>query len=221
MLRHLALHAPGLAPSPLSASLDAVPPSIVMSVLPGGPVPPDQLDGLALAIARLWAVPVAGLPAVCEWRDDLRFGRMLVDGPRPSGGVLAAAYDAAVAWWSGPDPALLRTRPRELVLGHRDPNLANYLWDGRQVRIVDFEDATISDPATELAIFAEHLATRPVALEPFAAHFDVDPRRYLAARRLWAMFWLRLLLPGGPAARRNPPGTAERQAERVLGLLQR
>jgi hypothetical protein len=35
------------------------------------------------------------------------------------------------------------------------------------------------------------------------------------------MFWLHLLLPGGPAERRNPPGTAERQAERVLGLLSR
>jgi thiamine kinase-like enzyme len=108
-----------------------------------------------------------------------------------------------------------------LVLGHRDPNLANYLWDGSDVRIVDFEDSAISDPATELAIFAEHLATRSVDVETFAQRFDVDPERYLAARRLWAMFWLHLLLPGGPAERRNPPGTAERQAERVLGLLSR
>jgi hypothetical protein len=33
------------------------------------------------------------------------------------------------------------------------------------------------------------------------------------------MLWLRLLLPGGPGARRNPPGTAERQAVRLLALL--
>lgn len=190
-----------------------------MSVVPGSPVPPGEVDGLAAAIARLWAVPVAGLPAVCAWRDDLRFGCQLVSGARPAGGVLAAAYDAAVAWWSGPDPALLRALPGVLVLGHRDPNLANYLWDGSEVRIVDFEDATVSDPATELAIFAEHLATRAVPLESFAARFDVDPSRYLAARRLWAMFWLHLLLPGGPAESRNPPGTAVRQAERVLRLL--
>jgi aminoglycoside phosphotransferase (APT) family kinase protein len=192
-----------------------------MSVVPDEPVPPGRDDALAVAISRLWSVPVTGLPAVCRWVDDLRFGRLLVDGPRPSGGVLAAAYDAAVAWWSGSDPALLRTRPDVLVLGHRDPNLANYLWDGSDVRIVDFEDSAISDPATELAIFAEHLATRSVDVETFAQRFDVDPERYLAARRLWAMFWLHLLLPGGPAERRNPPGTAERQAERVLGLLSR
>ncbi|MBM7791244.1 phosphotransferase [Tenggerimyces flavus] len=221
VLRHLALHSPGLAPLPLSASLETVPPEVVMAVIPGSPVPPSQLDALASALTRLWAVPIAGLPAVCAWVDDLRFGRMLVDGPRPSCGVTASAYDAAVEWWTGPDPALLRTRPDALVLGHRDPNLANYLWDGSRVRIVDFEDATISDPATELAIFAEHLATREVPLEEFAARFDVDSSRYLAARRLWAMFWLRLLLPGGPAEPRNPPGTADRQAERVLTLLQR
>jgi hypothetical protein len=35
------------------------------------------------------------------------------------------------------------------------------------------------------------------------------------------MFWLRLLLPGGPSAGRNPPGTAERQAQRLVELLGR
>jgi aminoglycoside phosphotransferase (APT) family kinase protein len=105
------------------------------------------------------------------------------------------------------------------VLGHRDPNLANYLWDGHRVRIVDFEDAAVSDPATELAILTEHLSLREVDTEAFCARFDVDRRRLYAARRVWAMFWLRLLLPGGPAARRNPPGTADSQARRLLGLL--
>jgi hypothetical protein len=33
-----------------------------------------------------------------------------------------------------------------------------------------------------------------------------------------AAHWLLLLLPGGPAARRNPPGTLEAQAERILTL---
>jgi hypothetical protein len=42
---------------------------------------------------------------------------------------------------------------------------------------------------------------------------------FRASRRLWAMFWLRLLLPGGPGERRNPPGTADTQAQRLLELL--
>lgn len=36
---------------------------------------------------------------------------------------------------------------------------------------------------------------------------------------MWAMFWLRLLSPGGPGEGRNPPGTAEAQARRLLELL--
>ena len=33
------------------------------------------------------------------------------------------------------------------------------------------------------------------------------------------LFWLLLLLPGSPASTRNPPGTLERQADRLLGLI--
>jgi hypothetical protein len=46
-------------------------------------------------------------------------------------------------------------------------------------------------------------------------------RGYLVFR--WAiraaLFWLMLLLPGSPAHHRNPPGTLERQAARLLLLL--
>jgi hypothetical protein len=39
-------------------------------------------------------------------------------------------------------------------------------------------------------------------------------------RRLSALFWLMMLLPGSPAHDRNPPGTLERQATRLLLLLE-
>jgi hypothetical protein len=87
------------------------------------------------------------------------------------------------------------------------------------VRIVDFEDSAISDPATELAILIEHLGTRELDLTDVCSEIDVDQHRLLAARRVWAMFWLALLLPGGPAAHRNPPGTTQSQALRLLRLL--
>jgi len=38
--------------------------------------------------------------------------------------------------------------------------LANYLWDGHRIRIVDFEDAGRSDVAYELASLVEHLSAR-------------------------------------------------------------
>ena len=64
-LRLLAEHAPRLAPEPISAELDASPPSIVMSLLPGEPLGRRPLEraqehALAIAIGRLWqAVPAA------------------------------------------------------------------------------------------------------------------------------------------------------------------
>jgi hypothetical protein len=45
---------------------------------------------------------------------------------------------------------------------------------------------------------------------------QVKVREY---RRLAALFWLMMLLPGSPAHHRNPPGTLERQAARLLLLL--
>jgi Phosphotransferase enzyme family len=146
-----------------------------------------------------------------------RPARTLTDGPdRPGvfdGGGLRHR-DGLVAW-AGPsrpaDPAAGDRR-----LGHGEANLANYLWDGRRIRIVDFEDAAIADPASELAIVVEHLSARHLDADGLCARFDVDPVR------LRAMFWLRLrrlLLPAGPAEQRNPPGTAATQARRLLDLL--
>jgi aminoglycoside phosphotransferase (APT) family kinase protein len=216
VLQHVHRHDPDLCPRPVA--LEADPPAVTMTTIPGsplsGPLTADQIDALLHSIHRLWAIPFDG-----PWRDDLHFARRLVRLPRPSGALTAQAYDAALAWWDGPDPLLLKQKPSVTVLGHRDPYLANYLWDGSRVRIVDFEDSCLSDPATEVAILLEHLSTRDSGLH--SGLFDVDPLRLLAARRLWAMFWLWRLLPGGPSEHRNPPGTADRQAQRLLDLLVR
>jgi aminoglycoside phosphotransferase (APT) family kinase protein len=216
-LQQIWCHKPGLVPRPLAAALDAQPPYITMSLVRGEPLrgalTPEQTAALTTAITQLWKVPTT--PELGPWADDLAFARNLTNGPRPAAGAAAPAYDAAVTWWDGPDPELLRTRPTATVLGHRDPNLANYLWDGERVRIVDFEDARISDPATEVALLAEHASTRAVDTGRLCERFDVDGRRLLAARRLWAMYWLSLLLGRHALDRTNS------QAERVLALLRR
>ncbi|MDG4823461.1 phosphotransferase [Asanoa sp. WMMD1127] len=221
-LRRIHRDAAGLAPQPVHAALAATPPTVTMTFVPGEPLagrPSDpQLTTLATALHTLWTVGIDG--GVDGWADDLAFGNALrdVDWPNPPREV-AAALAAAARWWDGPDPDLLRERPSRLVLGHRDPNLANYLWDGRRIRIVDFEDARASDPATEVALLAEHLSARDLDFDRLAALFEVDERRLRAARRLWAMFWLALLRPGGPASARNPADSARRQADRLLDLL--
>lgn len=224
VLQHVYRHAPDLVPRPLAADLDADPPTVTMAVLPGEPLggvlTAAQLDALTSAVKRLWAVPHDSRAPIDPWAHDLEFARRLTAGPRPADGLPAAAYDAAIAWWEGPDPDLLRVPPHATVLGHRDPNLSNYLWDGERIRVVDLEDARVCDPATELAILVEHLSARRLDSEEFCARFDVDRARLLASRRLWAMFWLRLLLPGGASEQRNPPGAADAQARRLLDLLQ-
>jgi len=100
-----------------------------------------------------------------------------------------------------------------MVLGQGDCNLANFLWDGRMVRIVDFEDAGLSDRAFELAILVEHISAwsdTSLDAENFLGLFDLtnsEKSRLREFRRLAALFWLILLLPDGPANERNPPGT--------------
>jgi len=143
-------------------------------------------------------------PLVARELAGRRFGESTVD----------KAVAAAVEFLAQPYPVVTET-----VLGHNDPNVANYLWDGEAVRIVDFEDAGSSDRAYELATLVEHLSARGGDWEPFLARFDVDADRLLAGRRTAAALWLHLLLTVEAARRRNPPDAPRLQAERLLDLL--
>ncbi|TMR11201.1 aminoglycoside phosphotransferase [Nonomuraea turkmeniaca] len=112
------------------------------------------------------------------------------------------------------------------VLGMTDGNRANYLWDAGsgEIRIVDWEDSGTSDRAFELAEVTEHISRVDGHLDDdeLLACLDLtaaEAARVHDFRRLIALSWLYMLGPGGPFAARNPPGTLERQAERVLALL--
>lgn len=112
------------------------------------------------------------------------------------------------------------------VFGPGDGNLANYLWDGSHVRIVDFEESGVSDRAFELAEITEHVAGwvdgRPLDVAAFLDRFGlsaVERARLQDCRRLLALVWLFLLSFDDPEHPRNPPGTAGRQAVRLRGLL--
>ena len=236
-LRLLAGFAPGLAPRPISARLDGEPPEIRMSWLPGeplgaGPVSAWQAQALARSLDLLWrSVPpgrLAGLPAgvpnpeafTGQVRQSLAAGRYLGRDP-----VVGRAAAAAATWLEGGATGRPDLAGSVTVFGHGDANLANFLWDGRRVRLVDFEDSGPSDRAFELAILIEHLsAWSDAGLDPggFVSSFELtaaERARLLQFRRLAALFWLLHLRPGGRASRRNPPGTLRRQAERLLALL--
>jgi Ser/Thr protein kinase RdoA (MazF antagonist) len=238
-LRMLAQSGTGLAARPISASLAADPPEIRMSWLPGeplgaGPVSREQAQALTRSLDLLWrsvpAARLAGLPAAQSnpeaFTGQVRQG-LAAGGHRRLGQdrVGRRAAVVAAAWLEGGAISRQTLPGRDAVFGHGDANLANFLWDGRRVRLVDFEDSGPSDRAFELAILVEHLSAWPDAgldSGAFVSSFGLtaaERARLLQFRRLAALFWLLHLRPGGQASRRNPPGTLRRQAERLLTLL--
>ena len=213
-LQLLSRQAPGLTPVPVTRS-DLGQPWVSMTVLPGDPLSgsltPAQLDALGDALSTLWSIDPHDLPPI-DTAALLDRTRTSLAALCTGDGVIA---HAASAWLDTSTELDLR----DPVVAHGDPNLSNYLWDGTRIRIVDFEDAGRGDRTLELANVVEHLSGRATNWSPLVRRFNVDPTRLHTARSLWAAFWLSLIAPGGPSAHRNPPGTAEAQARRLLGLL--
>ncbi|HZX07431.1 aminoglycoside phosphotransferase family protein [Kribbella sp.] len=207
--------APDLAPTPLSSSPPPTP-WLQMTRTPGDPLTAPltsaQLTALGDALETLWSTPSAALDPI-DLTPLVERTRAGLTALSSSGGVIG---QAAGTWLSNEPPDL--TDLPAPVVAHGDPNLTNYLWDGSQVRIIDFEDSGRGDRTVELANLVEHLAWRTTDPTPLVRRFAADPERFHAARRLWSGFWLTLIGPGGPSAHRNPPGTAEAQAHRVLRL---
>ncbi|NUR98616.1 MAG: phosphotransferase, partial [Kribbellaceae bacterium] len=183
---------------------------------PGHPLTPPvsstQLTALGDALETLWSTEPAGLDPI-DLSALMHRTRRGLTALRTVEGVIGLA---ATTWLEN-EPADL-TEPADPVVAHGDPNLTNYLWDGTRIRILDFEDAGRGDLTVELANLTEHLSWRTTNPSPLIARFKPDEDRFQAARLLWAGFWLTLIGPGGPSAQRNPPGTAEAQARRVLRL---
>jgi hypothetical protein len=82
-----------------------------------------------------------------------------------------------------------------------------------------------SDRAFELAILTEHISAwsdAGLAAGEFLSLFDLtsaETARVHDFRCLAALFWLVMLRPGTTSSTRNPPGTQQRQAHRLLQLL--
>ncbi|MDH6580766.1 hypothetical protein P3T29_006460 [Kitasatospora sp. MAP5-34] len=91
--------------------------------------------------------------------------------------------------------------------------------------MVDFEDSGRSDRVYERADIAEHASLwvdSGFDIARFLGLFDLDnaqARRLRECRRLFSLLWLLVLALEDPSSPRNPAGTAERQAQRLLGLL--
>jgi len=236
--------APGLGPEPISAELDAEPPRIVMSRVPGESLglrraTPAQVDAIVAAVERMHrCVPDSVLPAA-DPHDSLadfarRLAAMLAAQSRPTDAmtpVVRAAFDTA-AEFVGSDWATRAASVGELspVFGLCDYNLANLLWDGAAVHIVDFESARGYDRAYDVADLVEHISLRwtlsapspsGIVADDLLDRFDLRPderARVRVYRPVFAAYWLLKLLPDAAPHRRNPPGILEDQASRLLAV---
>lgn len=234
----LAEHAPGRAPRPLARDVEDGAPVLIMERLPGsplggGPASKDQMHALGEALRDVYSVPLAAIEAA-HLRE-----RWL--GPTTILHALKSALDDDCDLSECVEPRRVKTaldaarshlrsavslpEARHGVLGIADLNPANVLWDGRVCRLVDFEDGGLSEPSFELADHAEHIANRltgtfdPELLVDAVGLSTPERMRFEQYRRLWAIFWLLMLLPGRGGFRRNPSGTTEAQAEHVDRLL--
>ncbi len=230
----LARHRPGLAPEPLSCDLTADPPTVTMTRLPGVPLggrpfPGAVIPAMATALQALFtAVPPAELDAVPAGRGlaegVARQRQTLADLPAPV--ELQDLHALATDYLGSTEVARLVTDPVTPCFGRADHNLPNFLLgaDG-VVRLVDFEDSGRTDRAMELAALVEHLASRAVPDRQWARLLDeltltpAELARFTQVRRVEAIFWFGLLLPGGAAVARNPPGTLAGQANRLRALF--
>lgn len=226
----LAEFVPGLSPTPIRAELQADPPVIEMSRLPGvplstGPLSGAHADALALALTRLWdRVPAMRMQAVGFMPSPLAFADQvrLLCAEIPGTDLLVRRAHLAGADWLASGP-LERPAAAEVIFGQGDPNLSNFLWDGVQIRIVDFEDCGPSDRAFELAILVEHRSAWSDAgldADGFLARFDLavaELERLREFRRLAALFWLLRLCRRGE--RGAEVELLHRQARRLLALL--
>lgn len=235
-LNLLAQYAPDLAPLPLEADLHAEPPVIVMSRLDGAPlrgqaVTPEQIEAMAEAITTLHdSVPesvLAGM-ALSPWNPSVAVAkaqRLRAEEPYLGDAPLVLrAFALGTEWLDSHPVDELVAEEVTPVLGLSDGNLANYLWDGKRIRMVDWEDSGRGDRAFELAEVIEHISRFDGAFEGPALlrHLELpaaEMSRLHEMRRLLAFTWLCTLGPNGLFSERNPVGSLERQAGRLLSLL--
>ncbi|MEV0281162.1 phosphotransferase [Streptomyces sp. NPDC050610] len=232
----LAAYAPGLAPAPRHVDFAAAEPVVVMERVPGEPMRGEPLSGrqlraMSAAAGELYAaVPedvLAEVP-VRPGRQQHLIAQIHAWAPRIRprvGSEAGEAMDRGLEWLARSGMERAGGPDVPMVFGPGDGNLANYLWDGTRVRIVDFEDSGRSDRPFELAEISEHVAGwagPPLDVGAFLDLFDLNAAeraRLPECRRLLALVWLFLLSFDDPRHPRNPPGTAERQAARLSRLL--
>ncbi|MEU7861162.1 phosphotransferase [Nonomuraea sp. NPDC049141] len=218
-------YAPGLAPAPVTADLAADPPTVVMSRLGGAAVQEPIRGHLANALAEAVTRVQQAVPQPVLERVPARAGHPVellqqvrtwsATASSDGGSAVTDALRQAANWVAQPRLEELLARPGTPVFGTGDGNLANYLWDGTDIRVVDFEYSGRSDRAFEVAEVIEHISVwrnDPAGMTAVLERLEMtadEADRLIECRRLLALFWLL----------RTRGETQIDQASRMLALL--
>lgn len=197
-----------MAPRVLWAGLTNQPPFVLMEFLSGQHLGNAwlnrrQLESLAAATSKLHTITSASLDVplwnldwdAAERLENLRQQYQALRSQSTTCREATEAVRLAGSWLQGEDPALLAEKG-PAVFSRGDQNLANCLWDGTELRIVDLEYCGWNDRALDLANQVEHVQSRGtpgVEWQWFVDQFDLseaERKRFKAAQRRLALAWL-------------------------------
>lgn len=134
----------------------------------------------------------------CFWDPERRLSdfprqiELLKDNPAEQAVEVASL---AKDWLKGADPQIL-VELEEPVFSRGDHNLANCLWDGDKLWLVDLEHIGWHDPVIDLALLTEHVQARRTPHDEwlwFIEQFALTKRqrkRLVAAQRQISLSWL-------------------------------
>ena len=195
----------GYVPRPFYYEEDDRAPLVVMEFVEGESLgyhhlDREQLGGLFERVEELHAIScdaaVENLRAL-DGQTRLEGMDRRMRGVDPAGRDEKDCLVLWCKWMQGAGPELV-SAPAELIFSRMDDNLANCLWDGRDMRFVDLEYGGWTDRAFDLAEQVEHGQSRStphVEWEWFVGQFVLsaeEHRRFEAAQRLMVFFWARL-----------------------------
>lgn len=211
-LNFLSAHRVQSAPLPLWADPDARQPAVGMTFLPGRPFPEtgdrqEPLRALAVVQRQYAELSLPGELATLERIDSASHYIHRITGiwapvirSQPRDALTRDLLQILSTWEESSDAAVL-SEPTRRIFSRGDSNLLNWLWDGTDIRVVDYEFAGYSDLAFDCADLTEHISSRQAGIDDqawaeiigLAELGGTDQRRFEAAQRTSALRWLAVL----------------------------
>ncbi len=210
-------------PQPLHYSVDPTLPVVVMQLLVGAPLGEQQLTRaqlaeLAASLGEMYAITYAATQArfwLAAGTPELTLNRLRTAYEQkmlgPSDPTTREAHSLLQAWLRSPGPDIV-LQPAPLVFTRNDPNLANCLWAGQRIGMVDFENAGWNPISFDLADLLEHPQSRTTPDHEWGWFLsqlgleDEELTRLRTSRQLLALFWLTRCWPTpaeGPSSPRR------------------